>query len=321
VTVNGALVPDHSQSTVAQALRAAGITPEPGHYRSVIRHRDLGTDGVEPTVLVDGRAATLSSLVRPGDSIRVQPAPDRVEPIETVTVPVVAPVPSALYVGGRPGADRVRRGALSHEVLSRRVVRVPVAGHLVRRGAVALTFDDGPSSVWTPRILRLLDRRHVKATFCMIGQQAASHPAVVRRVVRAGHALCNHTWDHDLALATRPRPQVDLDVRMGSRAILRASHGRRPLFFRAPGGHWSRAITAAAAAGGMAPLRWTVDPRDWSRPGTAAIVRTVLAELRPGGVILMHDGGGNRDETYAALRILLHRLPRMGYHFVLPPAG
>ena len=70
----------------------------------------------------------------------------------------------------------------------------------------------------------------------------------------------------------------------------------------------------------MQPLTWTVDPRDWAHPGVHAIVHAVLAQLRPGGVILLHDGGGNRRQTLAALRILLHRLPRLGYHFVLPPA-
>jgi peptidoglycan/xylan/chitin deacetylase (PgdA/CDA1 family) len=71
----------------------------------------------------------------------------------------------------------------------------------------------------------------------------------------------------------------------------------------------------------MTPLKWTVDPRDWARPGVKSILRTVYAELRPGGVILMHDGGGNRAESFAALQVLLRRLPKMGYHFVVPPAG
>jgi peptidoglycan/xylan/chitin deacetylase (PgdA/CDA1 family) len=305
---------------VAAALAAAGIELRPGHYRSAVTHRDLGSDGEPATILVDHHPATLSSRVRSGDRIEVRPGRDLVEPTETVRAAIAAPVPTALYVDGRAGVERIVRGKLSHEVISRRLVRKPTAGHLVRPGAVALTFDDGPSSVWTRRVLGLLDRRHVKATFCFIGRQAASHPAVVRRVARAGHALCNHTWDHDLALRSRPRPQIALDIRLGSRAVVRATHGLQPTFFRAPGGRWSKAIVAAAEAAGMTPLRWTVDPRDWARPGTASIVRTVLAQLHPGGVILMHDGGGNRAESYAALHILLHRLPRMGYHFVLPPA-
>jgi peptidoglycan/xylan/chitin deacetylase (PgdA/CDA1 family) len=75
-----------------------------------------------------------------------------------------------------------------------------------------------------------------------------------------------------------------------------------------------------ARAQHLRPLSWTVDPRDWAHPGVHAIVHAVLAQLRPGGVILLHDGGGNRHQTLAALKILLHRLPRLGYHFVLPRA-
>jgi peptidoglycan/xylan/chitin deacetylase (PgdA/CDA1 family) len=227
-------------------------------------------------------------------------------------------VPSALWVGSRDGVARVVRARKSHRVISEHVIRRPHVGHLVRPGAVALTFDDGPDRHWTRAVLDLLHRRHVHATFCMIGRQMSDLAGVVRRVVREGNAVCDHTWDHDLDLRARPRGQQVLDVRQGYRAIVRWAKVR-PVYFRAPGGEWSRSLERVARAQGMHPLTWTVDPRDWARPGVHAIVRAVLAQLRPGGVILLHDGGGNRSQTLAALKILLHRLPRLGYHFVLPP--
>jgi peptidoglycan/xylan/chitin deacetylase (PgdA/CDA1 family) len=228
-------------------------------------------------------------------------------------------VPSALYVGSRDGVARVVRGGKKHRVISEHVIRKPHIGHLIRPGAVALTFDDGPDRRWTRSVLDLLRRRHVHATFCMIGRQIPALAGVVRRVVREGNALCDHTWDHDLDLRRRPPGQQRLDIRQGYRAIRRAAKVR-PRFFRAPGGEWSRSLERIAHAEGMRPLTWTVDPRDWAHPGVRAIVHAVLAQLRPGGVILLHDGGGNRRQTLAALNILLHRLPRLGYHFVLPPA-
>jgi peptidoglycan/xylan/chitin deacetylase (PgdA/CDA1 family) len=321
VEVNGARVPAAGFTTVGAVLASAGLRPIPGRFQAVVSHRLLTGDGHPPRVYVDGEPASLATTVLPGQQVVVQPGQNLPEPTETVLVPVAPDAPTALYVGGRPGALRVVRGTYSHEVVSRQLIRKPRIGHLVRPGAVALTFDDGPEPGWTKRVLALLAHHHVHATFCMIGKQAAQHPALVRRVVRAGHTLCDHTWDHDLELKLRPRAQIDLDIRRAARAIERASHGVAPAFFRAPGGNWSHAVIAAARAQGMQPLTWTVDPRDWTRPGVRTILRTVREQLRPGGVILMHDGGGNRAQTIAALRVLLRRLPRQGYHFVLPPTG
>jgi peptidoglycan/xylan/chitin deacetylase (PgdA/CDA1 family) len=320
VRVDGAVVPTSSSVTVRAALEAAGVTPRPGSYLAAVSQRRLSADGHPARVFVDGRPATLGTLVTDGERITTRPGTDLVEPTETVRVAVPPPVPTALYVGGRDGIVRIVRGALSHEEISRRMIRRPVAGHLVRRGAVALTFDDGPDPAWTRRVLAMLGRHHVKATFCMIGRAVDDHPRMVRRVARSGHALCDHTYDHDLTLRSRSHERIRRDIAHGARVITKASSGIRPTFFRAPGGKWSSYLEEAARAQGMTPLAWTADPEDWRRPGVKAIVRTVLQELRPGGVVLLHDGGGRRGQTLQALRVLLHRLPRLGYHFVLPPA-
>lgn len=318
VVVDGAAVPAAGLTTVAAALEAAGVTPRPGRYVAVVSHQLLGPDGAEPRITVDGRPARLTTPVLPGQRVVTRAGRNETEPTERVVVPIQPVVPTALYVGGRPGRLRIVRGVYSHQVVSRQVLRRSQVGHLVRPGAVALTFDDGPNPPWTGRILRLLYHHHVHATFCLVGQQAAVHRRLVRRIARAGHALCDHTWDHDLDLRARPKPQIALDIRRAATAISRATHGTRPTFFRAPGGNWSPAMIRFARQQGMAPLTWTVDPRDWARPGVSAILHAVRRELRPGGVILMHDGGGNRQETLQALRILLRRLPHLGYHFVLP---
>lgn len=183
---------------------------------------------------------------------------------------------------------------------------------------VALTFDDGPDPTWTPKVLSLLAHAHVRATFCLIGREAAAHPRLVRAIVGGGHILCDHTWDHDLALPSRSSAQIRSDIARARTAITSASHGVAPRYFRAPGGNWSAGVEAEARRESMKPLSWTVDPRDWARPGTGAILDTIHAELRPGGVVLMHDGGGDRSQTVAALSVLLRQLPAMGYHAVLP---
>jgi peptidoglycan/xylan/chitin deacetylase (PgdA/CDA1 family) len=320
VLVNGTRVPAVAGDTVTALLRSAGLHPRPGYYLAAVSQRRLEPDGHRPRVRIDGRPATLDTLVRPGQQVTVRPGVDLVEPTETVRRRLSPPTPPALYVGDRPGIARLVRGSLSHERISQRLVRRPKPGHLVRPGAVALTFDDGPATMWTRRVLEVLRRHHhVRATFCMIGQQAAARPWLVREVVRAGHSLCDHTWDHDLDLKKRTDHRILRDIRWGARAVRRATHGIAPTFFRAPGGNWSPRIERDARQSGMTPLAWTVDPEDWTRPGVHRIVHTVLSELRPGGVILLHDGGGDRRQTIGALRILLHRLPKLGYHFVLPP--
>jgi peptidoglycan/xylan/chitin deacetylase (PgdA/CDA1 family) len=318
ITVNGHPVTLTGAVTVAAAVRAAGIRIRTGRFLSVVRHRPLRSNGQPGGASVDGHRATLRTVVRPGDRVVVHQGASRLEPTERVLVRLHPVVPSALYVGGRDGLARVVRGTISHEVVSEHVLRRPRAGRLVRPGAVALTFDDGPSRYWTRAVLNLLHQRHVPATFCMIGRQISAFHDLVRRVVREGNAVCDHTWDHDLDLRARPHGQQVLDVRRGNRAITRWA-GVRPRFFRAPGGEWSTSLETIAHSEGMRSLKWTVDPRDWARPGVRRIVHAVLAQLRPGGVILLHDGGGNRHQTLVALRILLHRLPRLGYHFVLPP--
>ena len=294
----------------------------------------VGTSGTAVVVAEEGGEAhhtTVAHKPAPAPVPKVTPAspapptrastpkPPRRHQQEGTLVRLRPVVPSALYVGSRDGLARVVRAGKKHRVVSEHVIRRPHIGHLVRPGAVALTFDDGPDVHWTRAVAGLLDRHHVHATFCMIGRQVPELVSVVRRVARDGNALCDHTWDHNLDLRKRPHAQQVRDVRRGYRAIYRATKVR-PLFFRAPGGEWSRPLRQVARAQHLRPLAWTVDPRDWAHPGVHAIVHAVLAQLRPGGVILLHDGGGNRRQTLAALRILLHRLPRLGYHFVLPPA-
>lgn len=321
VRVNGARIPATGVATVTDALRVAGLVPRSGVYLSVVRQQRLGAPGPPAQVTVDGRPAALGSPVRPGDRIAVLAGRRQLEPTEMVRVRTRSVPPSPLYVGGRPAIVRVVRGTLSHEVVSRRVVRAARRGHLVRPGAVALTFDDGPAPGWTPRLLRLLRRHHAHATFCLIGREAAAHPRLVRAIARDGNALCDHTWDHDIALARRPPRRIAADVRRGARAISRAGAGISASFFRPPGGGWSPALDRVVRQEGLTPLGWTVDPRDWTRPGLPSILRTIGAELRPGGVILLHDGGGDRTQTLHAVRILLHKLRKQGYHFVVPPTG
>jgi peptidoglycan/xylan/chitin deacetylase (PgdA/CDA1 family) len=178
---------------------------------------------------------------------------------------------------------------------------------------IALTIDDGPSPVYTPQILRLLAKYHVRASFSMIGISVDQYQAIARDVAAAGHVIMNHTWQHlDLPALRAAAALSQMD--RATEAIHRAT-GRVPAYFRAPYGAWSSTVLQHCEKTGMTPVDWSVDPRDWARPGVSHIINNVLSNTRTGSIILEHDGGGDRSQTVAALSLVIPRLLDAGYHF------
>jgi len=192
--------------------------------------------------------------------------------------------------------------------------------------AVALTFDDGPDPINTPKILDLLRQCGVKATFCLVGVKVAAHPSVVRRIVSDGHTLCNHTWRHVTQLGTYGPDLIRQDLTDTSNAIRAIVPDARIGYFRAPGGAWTQDYINVARELGMTPLHWDVDTRDWesSKWGKGQsmvdhIVGLVQDNTKPGSVILSHDY--QKPDTTAAYRILLPWLKARFKLIALPPQG
>ena len=183
---------------------------------------------------------------------------------------------------------------------------------------VALTFDDGPSSTYTPQVLKILDEHRVTATFCVVGSKAESHPDLVEDIVEAGHALCDHTITHDLALSTRDEQRMRNEIGGTLHSIDDAAPDADVSFFRAPGGNFSANLNAVAASYNLAPLGWSVDTRDWQQPGDQAVESAVTSGVRPGSIVLLHDGGGDRSGTVTALDAIITALQDAGYEFVVP---
>jgi peptidoglycan/xylan/chitin deacetylase (PgdA/CDA1 family) len=178
---------------------------------------------------------------------------------------------------------------------------------------VALTFDDGPSP-WTPRILAVLRRHHVPATFCMLGDEAERYPAYARQVVTEGHQLCNHSSDH-ADMARLPVRRARREV-VGAERQIRDAAGVAPVIFRYPYGSADRTARQVVRRYGMRELSWDVDPRDWTRPPARTITARIAGQVRPRSVVLLHDGGGERSHTVAALDATITQLQREGYRFV-----
>jgi peptidoglycan/xylan/chitin deacetylase (PgdA/CDA1 family) len=184
--------------------------------------------------------------------------------------------------------------------------------------SIMLTIDDGPDPEWTPKILRLLEKHHVQATFCMIGCEVKASPKLAKAVVTQGHHLANHTFTHPLSLPGMPLHRIRREIDRTQDAVATAT-GVAPHLFRSPGGNWGRHIYRELGPHGLVPLDWDIDPRDWARPGTSWIENAMLA-AGPGDIILCHDGGGDRSETYAALKRVIPQLRARGLEFVTLPA-
>jgi peptidoglycan-N-acetylglucosamine deacetylase len=180
-------------------------------------------------------------------------------------------------------------------------------------GVVYLTFDDGPTPAWTPRVLELLARYRARATFFVLGGSAAAHPELVRQAFAAGHGVGNHTWSHRRLTGLRGA-QLAAEVSATSTVIQQIT-GVPVRCLRPPFATVDAASAEQVRALGLRLVLWDIDTNDWLRPGTGAIAGRVLGRVRSGDVILMHDGGGNRSQTVAALEQVLATLSARGYHF------
>lgn len=177
-------------------------------------------------------------------------------------------------------------------------------------GQVALTFDDGPDPTWTPQVLDVLDRYGVKATFFVLGSNAVRYPDLVREIVARGHSLGNHTWSH--ADLTRLSGGAVVDQLRSTNDVLTGIANYEPSCARPPYRATSATVQNIIASLGMRPALWNVDTNDYLRPGVGVIVRRALA-VRPDGVILMHDGGGDRSQTVAALPAVIGGIRARGW--------
>src|SRR3954470_21684313 len=176
-------------------------------------------------------------------------------------------------------------------------------------GYVRLTFDDGPNRTATPDILDTLAAHGVTATFFVVGQMAAANPTIVSRESQEGHTIGNHSWDHP-DLTKLDRAQVESELQQTNDVIEQVT-GTTPTQWRPPYGATDAAVRQVAADFGLTSVLWRVAPRDWADPPATTVRDRVLQAVRPGSVILLHDGSGaNAPE---ALPMILDGLADMGY--------
>jgi len=184
------------------------------------------------------------------------------------------------------------------------------------RREVALTFDAGPAPV-TPRTFAILRQEHAPATFFLIGRSAHAYPRMVRAEARAGFAIGNHTENHP-SLRQLPAREQAQEIDHASNAV-RSAGAPYPELFRPPYGSIDATTLSLLGARRMLAVLWSVDTRDYTRPGASRIFNAAVGGAQPGAIILMHDGGGDRSETVAALPNIISVLRLRGYRLVTIP--
>ena len=182
---------------------------------------------------------------------------------------------------------------------------------------IALTFDDGPWTQTTSQVLDILKKNTIKATFFWIGQHLQNSPSIAQKVVADGHAIGNHTWHHrynhvDAATAAR---EID-----DTAALIFKTTGVKTFLFRPPGGNLRNGLVAYAKKKKYAIVLWSVVSADTNRHISAqTLAHNVLSGAHRGGIVLMHDGGGNHSATVKALPQIIAGLKKKGYKFVTIP--
>jgi peptidoglycan/xylan/chitin deacetylase (PgdA/CDA1 family) len=181
---------------------------------------------------------------------------------------------------------------------------------------IALTFDDGPGP-YTPQVLSVLEAAHVRATFFAIGRMERYFGAVTAQQLRDGDVIGNHTENHPFLARLSAREQHEEMFEQSVRLELQGAP--RPRLFRPPYGSFNATTMRVLQSLKMLMVLWSVDTGDYQQPGASVIVQRALAGAKPGGIILLHDGGGTRTQTIEALPAIIHGLRSQGYHLVTVP--
>jgi peptidoglycan-N-acetylglucosamine deacetylase len=309
VAVDGREVSVPVGTTVDQALRRLGAHLAAGDLLAA-DHTVLRAGAYPPRVLVDGRPTTWDRRLHARDRVTVEGGRDRLEPVVREVRHLRATVPGnpvrSLATG--PVEEVLVRGRLSGRVAP--VAFRSAAGTPVPL-PVALTFDDGPWPATTGQILTVLTRFHAPATFFVVGRQVERYPTLVRRELAGGMAVGLHSYSHPQPFDRLPIQRMRDEITRGRRTLDFLSV--RPVGFRPPGGAASSAVVATAKSMGHRTVLWTIDPDDW-QPGVTPdqIVTRVLSAARPGAIVLLHDGGGDRSATVAALPAIIDGLRHLG---------
>ena len=341
VSVNGAEQSVSAGTTVQSCIDEGLAAPSAGNLIAVDGSVAQEGGGSAFTATVNGQAAEGSTVLKSGDQVQIDNGAD-VEEGYTETTEAVAhgtsgvdySTLSSYYNGsihvmsaGEDGEKTVKTGNVSGKTVETET-KAPVdagySSYTVNTNGekvIALTFDDGPWPTTTSEILDILKENGAHATFFQIGNQVANMADVEKRIVEEGNQVGTHTWDHasgsgqGVNLTFMSASEQREEITKGFDAIESVLGTSVTHVMRAPGGNYYGSLVDNLSDLVTAEIGWDLDTEDWSRPGASAIEQVILS-VKPGQVILMHDGGGDRSQTVEALRTALPQLVAQGYKCV-----
>ncbi len=327
VTVDGVQHRLPPALTASDAVVSGLVSSSPGDLVDV-GGKVLSQGGGLPPILVrNGERLSSAEVLEHGDRLVSVSGSDLLEARSETASPIPLKVE---YRGDGPLEDVVqqghdgllvtRTGELSGKIANVQVevaaVSTVIERRLPRRGdkVVALTFDDGPVPGATEEILDMLEREDVPATFFVVGNLAHRYHGIVKRTVEEGHQVENHSYSH--RILTRADEKLAHRELVACQNEIQKLTGRKPRWFRPPGGKASDEVYEKAKERKMFVIGWDVDPQDWRRPEPKDLARETIAAVQPGSVVLLHDGGGDRSATIAALPTIIRELKKRGYIFL-----
>lgn len=258
---------------------------------------------------------------RATESIAIQSLFGRQDPLaDSSTVEIAVAQSNEAYraaIAQLVEAERARRLNFSVPVQfqGKTLREVKVEGN---QKVIALTFDDGPWSPTTSQILKVLEEHNVEATFFVVGKQVQKYPQLLQQIVAGGHAIGNHTWSHQYDHYSASAAAREFN---DTAALIYETTGVKTALFRPPAGILNNGLATYAHQEQYAVVMWSADSKDWRYRHTTAktIADNILESVQPGGIVLLHDGGGDRSHTVQALPQLITSLKKHGYQFVTVP--
>lgn len=319
ISVDGAALKVPLGTTLGAIIEDRGLSATNGRLLSV--SGEVLDHFADPgRILLDGRRRPAATRLLDGDRITVVNGEDHVEETRRVAEALAGPRVGnpERTLATYPTTQITVTGEVSGEVVS--ITDVPHGPGTAPR-AVALTFDDGPWPLDTKRVLAVLKRFHVPATFFMVGSLVERDPNIARAVKAAGYPIGDHSYDHPIspALADLSPEKITAEIADAKDAL--SAIGIEPTLFRPPGGSYDDFVVQEARREGMRVVMWSVDPEDWRSGSTAKeVAKSVLFHVRPGSIILLHDGGGDAAHTIKALPSIIRGIRKMGLTFTTVPA-
>lgn len=341
VTINGSTQTVGRGTTIARVIEDGAASPAPGNLLAVDGSVLETGGGYAFSATVNGESTTDGdTALDKGDVVEISDGEDMTESYNETeqTIPHGTSMSDTdfssywnaslhVYEEGQDGVNLTRTGSVSGKTVTEEVTPAVDAGYHIYTAdvgedkVVALTFDDGPWPDTTDEILDILEANGAKATFFTIGNQISSYPEQVKRAYDMGCEVCTHTWDHAAGsgggtnICNMSSSEQIEEVSKGMEAIEDVLGVEAPRILRAPGGNFYGDAVSTLQPYLDAEIGWDVDTEDWSRPGSSAIYEAIMS-VKPGQVVLMHDGGGDRTQTVEALREALPELVKQGYSFI-----